>query len=318
MSKLLKNILFILIGFGLFGVFIYYSNFHSLKKLTSIQLLPTFGAFFASLGITICIALRWGTLANAITRTKSITWFEYYHYFIINRAIGFILPKDLTDVGGRTYMLKKRHKKSLSDAGSSVLLDRIFDLVFMATFLLAVLPYWVELVNETFSFILMGLFPIITGVVITVASPLFFKVTGGFFTFILMPFRYVPFIKKKIPKKIAITPIEKKELIKVYFYSLFKFGFTVFRLVLFVFALGLDISPEIIILGTPLGQLSYLFAFTPGGIGIFEAGWLGILKLSGITTSIAMDYVVGQRILTIVLISLLALISQMVFTLKTH
>ena len=78
----------------------------------------------------------------------------------------------------------------------------------------------------------------------------------------------------------------------------------------------MPISPLLIILGTPLGQLSYLFAFTPGGLGIFEAGWLAILKIGGITTEQALIFVVGQRILTVIFIGILALISHILYILR--
>jgi uncharacterized membrane protein YbhN (UPF0104 family) len=100
---------------------------------------------------------------------------------------------------------------------------------------------------------------------------------------------------------------------RVYLFSLFKFGCTTGRLVLFALTLNVPISPTLILLGTPVAQLTYLFAFTPGGLGIFEAGWLAILILGGVSWDHAMIFVVGQRILTVILVGLLAVLSQFLY-----
>jgi uncharacterized membrane protein YbhN (UPF0104 family) len=97
-----------------------------------------------------------------------------------------------------------------------------------------------------------------------------------------------------------------------------KFVFTAGRLILFAITLNIPISPSLILLGTPIGQLTYLFAFTPGGLGIFEAGWIGILKLANVKTDYAMAFVVGQRVLTVITIGILALLSQAVFVARRY
>jgi uncharacterized protein (TIRG00374 family) len=311
--KWAKQILFVLIGFGAFGAFIYYSNYESLEQLSKIQLWPTLGALLSSFGITCCIAIRWGILSNEISGVKLTSWTIYYHYFIISRALGFVLPKDLTDIGLRTASLKKRHGKRLSHAGASVILDRLFDVIFMLVFLIAVLPFWFNWGNDKTSFALMILFPLIIGIVLLSKRKLFFQIIEFIFHLVLKPFTRFSFFKKRVPNGFSLDGISKTALYKIFLLSFFKFVFTVARLVFFVYALGLSISPTIIALGTPLGQLSYLFAFTPGGLGIFEAGWLGILKLAGTGTTEALNFVVGQRILTIVLILTLAFVSQIVY-----
>lgn len=78
------------------------------------------------------------------------------------------------------------------------------------------------------------------------------------------------------------------------------------------------ISPTVILLGTPAGQLTYLFAFTSGGLGIFEAGWFAILRLGGVTMEHVIIFVVGQRILTIILIGILATFSQLLYMLRLY
>lgn len=107
-------------------------------------------------------------------------------------------------------------------------------------------------------------------------------------------------------------------MLRAYLFSVTKFGCTAGRMVFFAVALSVPISPMLIVLCTPVGQLTYLFAFTPGGLGIFEAGWIGILSLGGVGTGHAMTFVVGQRILTIILIGILATFSQILYMVRLY
>jgi uncharacterized membrane protein YbhN (UPF0104 family) len=45
----------------------------------------------------------------------------------------------------------------------------------------------------------------------------------------------------------------------------------------------------------PLTQLSLVIAVTPGGLGIFDASWYGVLLLGGLTHQDALTFVVAQR-----------------------
>lgn len=128
----------------------------------------------------------------------------------------------------------------------------------------------------------------------------------------------LPQLRKRPSNVLNLTFFDRGVVLRAYLFSLTKFGCTAGRLVLFAFALSVPISPALIILGTPIGQLSYLFAFTPGGLGIFEAGWFAILKIGGVTTAHALVFVVGQRIFTVILIGIVATFSQILYMLRLY
>jgi uncharacterized membrane protein YbhN (UPF0104 family) len=140
---------------------------------------------------------------------------------------------------------------------------------------------------------------------------------------IIMLYNFMVALIHKLPwfKKHTHTPLnpadfDQKTILRAFLLSIIKFCFTVTRMVLFASALNLSISPALILLGTPVGQLSYLFAFTPGGLGIFDAGWYAILRVGGVSLKSATQFVVGQRFLTMGLIWLIALSSQVLYTLR--
>ncbi len=315
-KKWIKHIIFLLIGVFLFGLFIYFTNRENLAKLKNIEYIPAVLALVASLGITTMISFRWGTIVNELAGEKVATWRQYYHYFIQSRALGFILPNNLTDLGVRILWLKKGHKSKLTDAGISVVLDRIFDLIFLLVYSTAVLPFWFGLINMKVGIAVIIASFALLGVVLIFKQKLFFKIFKKILNIGIKIFSVIPLLKKKFPKKIEIPEFSTKAIIKIFFASAFKVFFTITRFILYVYVFSIIIDPLIIIAGTPVAQLSYAFSFTPGGLGILEAGWLGILKVGNVDTQEALLYVIGQRIMTIVLISLLALVSQMFFSIN--
>lgn len=313
-KKWIKHITFLLIGIFLFGLFIYFTNKDNLSKLKEIQYLPAVLALLASLGITSMISFRWGTIVNELAGEKVASWRQYYHYFVQSRALGFILPNNLTDLGVRILWLKKGHKSKLSDAGISVILDRIFDLIFLLVYSAAVLPFWFGLINMKIGIaVIITLFALL-GVILIFKQKLFFKIFKKILNIGIKIFSVIPLLKKKVPEKLEIPEFSTKAIVKIFFSSAIKVFFTITRFVLYIYVFSIVIDPLIIIAGTPVAQLSYAFSFTPGGLGILEAGWLGILKVGNVETQQALLYVIGQRILTIILVSLLALISQILFS----
>ena len=123
----------------------------------------------------------------------------------------------------------------------------------------------------------------------------------------------LPWIRiKNIPED-EIRQFNKNLVSQLYLIGLAKFVFTPTRFILFSAALNLSISPEVLILSTAVGQFSYLFAFTPGGLGIFETGWFAILVFAGIASEVATTFVIGQRVLTTFLVVFLAVLSQIVY-----
>lgn len=307
-----------LFGLGVVIIVVLYrlGGSEDLSQFRNIQLLPLVGALFTTLGIIGAISLRWGSLVNIISGRKQTSWTNYFHYVVISRVVGFILPKDITDLGGRTAWLVARHDISISVAGASVLLDRLFDLLTASIFLMACLPYWFGWVGSSAGLALMaGMAGIVYLAIwfgfdrgLKLLSPLFWK--GLRFA------EKVPRIRaSKLPID-ELRQLNNKLFSQLYLMGIAKFIFTTSRFILISAALELQISPEIFILATAVGQFSYLFAFTPGGLGIFETGWFAILVYAGIASEAVTTFVVGQRVMTTLLVIVLAILSQLYFLLR--
>lgn len=309
--KWFKHILSLVVGFAIFGFLIYYNHFEGLARLQMLDYGPAFGALIATLVMTVAISIRWGILANALSNRRLASWIDYYYYFIISHLFGFFLPKDLTDFGIRIYWLRKNHDLSLPLSSFSVVLDRFFDLLLIFIFFCSVVTYWLGWVQPLTGVLLMLFTALMTGSILFFFHLKLLKFSENSINALLNKINYISWVKQRLPGSLKIPDFDRKTIILVYCFSLMKFSFTAFRFVLFSFALGLSISPWLFILGTPIGQLGYLLSFTPGGLGGFEAGWFGILKLDGVTTEQALTFVVGQRVLSVLYVMLLAFIAHM-------
>jgi uncharacterized membrane protein YbhN (UPF0104 family) len=86
------------------------------------------------------------------------------------------------------------------------------------------------------------------------------------------------------------------------------------RLQILAYALGAMIPIEIILIVMVVFQLSWLLAVTPGGIGIAEWGWVGILVRYGFNASDAALLSIAFRIylviFSIIILSIVYFISR--------
>ncbi len=95
---------------------------------------------------------------------------------------------------------------------------------------------------------------------------------------------------------------------KLYSLSIIKFILNIL-LIYFTFkTFHINISFLNVFLAVPLVDLSMLFAFTPGALGIFEGGWFIILKILAFSPMDINTFIIGGR-----LTSLIAILSSTLF-----
>jgi uncharacterized membrane protein YbhN (UPF0104 family) len=126
----------------------------------------------------------------------------------------------------------------------------------------------------------------------------------------------VPWVRRLSLDVPDFTGLDRTIVLRVYALTLAKLACTMGRLYITALALELPIPLLLILLGVPIGQLSYVFAFTPGGLGIFEAGWFAVLTLGGVPAGSVTAFVVGQRVLMMVLVGVLVLVSHIAFAIR--
>lgn len=299
------------VGLILFLVFVYLGFFHSSDDHIEVSVLPLIGAFMATIGLTISMTARWKTLADSLAGRKLTSWMKYYYYQTINRVLGHILPKDLADFVGRTICLRSCNV-SVTCSLSSTVLDRLFDIFLTLIFFLTVLPFWLKLVPIYVCILSMVCVSLLTLLFLIMKGRVFLGILIKALNFFINLLSKIPWLKKKINTSLEIDLNKDNIALKAYLFSLSKYCFNVVRLICFSETLGGGISPGIILVSAPLGQIAYLISITPGGLGIFEAGWFAILINSGINNSLAAQFVSFQRIFSFLFLCVLSLISYLI------
>lgn len=313
----LKKTLSLLIGIIIFSIFLYFSDLKILSNIEHINLIPLFGVIITSFACTAGIAIRWGLLTNSFAQKKVAAWSEYFHCFIITRVLGFILPKDVTDIAGRSAWISKYYKIPISVSSSSVVIDRIFDVLTTVLLLIAVLPFWLNWVSFTTEIFIVSSLAIIGGILLHTCQYRLIRLFSIIFNSICKLINRIPIVKTNTQGFDIIQNIDKYVFLKAYSLTLLKFANTALRLIFLVQLLEIPIHYKILILGVPLGQMSFMLAFTPGGLGVFESGWYGILILAGVNKNISASFVVGQRIIMILSNLFLAMISYFIIIVKS-
>src|SRR3972149_3620898 len=81
------------------------------------------------------ISFRWSLLANALAGYRALNQTDSLFYVLAGRSIGFVLPKDLSDMVVRTLFLSRRNKVPIHVSSSSLILDKMLDLIVSIVFL---------------------------------------------------------------------------------------------------------------------------------------------------------------------------------------
>lgn len=243
------------------------------------------------LAATILIAAascaKWRLLVADVAGERTPPWRLIVHYFFLARMAGLVTPIAVSDAGVRAVALRAGHRISLTRAGYSIFLDRGLDL---AATLIAAVPSVLFLAGMLDR----GRAVIATLVVLGGAALLVwrrpqavFHALGALYTIALRMARRASFLlpaslrgRELVPP--AAVPVARARALLLFALSVAGlFGLGV-RFHFILRAVGIPVDPVALLLCIPAAQLVTLLAFTPGGLGILEAGWYGIFALLGV------------------------------------
>ena len=302
-------------GLFLFGFLLYFCGFEHVSDLKNIRFFPLFAAILATVGLTGSFTWRWRMLVRAISDGHILHWLRTYHFLMLSQLASFLLPKELVDLGGRVLWLKKDQGIPLMKAGISVIWDRCFDLLTVVMFLIGSLPYWLSRESEPRYWwvwlvfcgapFVGGFFLILGNRFINTARALFVKIITLLYT--------LPGIRKTPPSIERLSQLPFSLLLKLYCLSIVKFVFLAGQNILFMKALDVPIAPVILLMGTPVSQLAFLFSISPGGLGFLEAGWFSILLFKGVSREYVAVFLIGGRLLLILCMTAIFLIVHIIY-----
>jgi uncharacterized membrane protein YbhN (UPF0104 family) len=231
-------------------------------------------------------------------------------YFLWNRVVGFVIPKDLSDVGGRILLLTSRHDVPAQQAAASVLLDRTFDLAVPLLLLGPAAFYLAQVIDvQTFAVTLL-LLALGAGGALALAGKAGLGLALGAYGATRERLSGSLPVLGRLPPLEAGLPVTDELLARAFGLSVVKFAATALRFFCYARAISLDASIATFVAGTPITQLSFLLALTPGGLGVLEATWYGILTYAGVAQQGITTFVVAQRLLTMGLVGVVLLLLE--------
>lgn len=287
MKKSVNLVASLLIGVGIFGVFLYKIGMNSVNLIIQninfnyllIYAIVTTVAFFPT-------AWRWKIILKAYK--KNVSFLKMMKYTLAGYAVSYVTPS--AKVGGeplRVYMLKKEHDIDMKIGTSSVILDKFIEFVGTAVFgfiglvilfFLPELPIYVKL--------------ILAGILVVSFYILFIlyyrTVTGkGSFSSLFVKlklnriFKTKNFVRtlKAVEKRMGKFFVEHKR--EFFMASLTYVVYSILAILEFKFLLlsfGINVSLSIIVLAIIVWGLAN-FVPVPAGLGVLEAGQAGLFSL---------------------------------------
>ena len=296
-----KKFLQFILGLIIFVLIISFTDYSALKdisfKLEFFSLVITFSLFIA-----IISALKWAMITNYFAREKILPFYKYFFYLLLSRVVAYFNFKDIADFGIRTGSLRMTKKIGLYKSFNSVFFDRLIE--FFIAFLLAIpcLFFFTQIIGTWTTIYLMISIFLLIFIVLTLLKFKFLVIISKFLNLVIKVLSLVPYLKNKFIKNQIFEQNKEIELpnylfLKIIGLNFIKFIFTVLRIYFIFLTLSIEIPLIFIFVSIPLVQISGVFAFTPGGLGILEAGWLILLKLLNISSADISIFLVGQRIL---------------------
>lgn len=291
----------------LFGLILWWAGPEVWEKILDSNWRMLILAFLIYGMVGVVSALRLRVVARALSRDDVGSRRTFYYLSMTARVLGLVLPRGISTLGGKSVGLRALGI-SLRRSVWIVLMDNVYDILSLG---IAALPAVLFLQDQLSP----GLFALLT---------LFLLVALGFGLWRMVSNRS---LVTKLHRLINLSPWLSRKLQLDHNTTTFfpraapalnAFLHTVVLNTLliatyFVISQALDLPTSVWLLAAafPITQLSLIVAIAPGGLGIFDLGWLGLLRLGGMASEDALTFVIAQRAFTFVFVLIWAASSSL-------
>lgn len=305
------------VGLALFLGLVWYGGTSDLSRVLQADPIWLVGAFVSTVFITVFWARRWGLLASKLSGLSTVSGWWYYHCLILSRAVSLFVPESVGGLGTGTLSLRFSQGVPVTIGLYSLVLDRLFDLLTALTLavpaLLFVLGIWPAAPSCALYVLTLALLWVILEVRYRTIAIFLLKNYSWLITLV----SGIPVVGSRF-QPLDICQEELQSLLtaqdgrKLYFNNLGKLLSVVLRWYCLALAFRLPVSFAWILFGTSLVQVSRIFGFTPGSLGVLEAGWYAVLSLGGVDGPLITAFLIGQRVLISAFVLILSAASQLV------
>ncbi len=282
---------FQLLSLALFGGILWYGGAEPWRQILSGELRFILAALALRGAAGMIATLRLRTVTSALSGRSPFSWRRLYYLTMTTRALGLIVPRSLSTIGGKSVALRA-FGVSLKRAIWIVMADNLFD-VLLLTALLP--PSWFFLRGQ------LGIVGFVTAVLLIIfllAIIIWWGMAEQRIALWAKWAQKLPWIGPRLQQASesgrALFPTPPAALAALGWTILLN-GVLAFSFYYIGRAVAVVASATTYLAGFSFAQLSLIPAVTPGGLGIFDLGWLGLLQLGGVAQTGALNFVIAQR-----------------------
>jgi len=275
----------------LFGVLLWWGGADVWQHILSGNLKDILIAFLL-LGIaSMLAATRLKLISYTVTGQHLVSWRRLYYLNMLARAASLIAPRSLSTFAGKPVALRTLGI-SIRRAFGIVLLDNIFDLLLLGVWAPSSLFFLQDNIS-VFETIILGIFSMLL-----LAGCVWWATSTGYLSSLVHRIKRMSWIFTIFPTGLDYL----EELLPDHSIAVQALGLSIFingalaaRYYYIARSVGLVYPWLIFVAAFPITQLSLVLAVTPGGLGLFDASWYGVLLLGGVTHQDALTFVIAQR-----------------------
>ncbi|MBL7200780.1 MAG: flippase-like domain-containing protein [Anaerolineae bacterium] len=311
------RVLLSLLGFGLFAVVLWLGGAQAWQRLALADPL-WMGLSFACTALLMWVsALRWKLITEAIAGPDARSARAYYHYLMMGKTVGLVLPEALGVYGVGPLAMKMDGGSSFTMALGTLFVDKLFDLGLSGILLLPTAAYALRLIDLNACAALFGLVFVALAVALSGWYGSLVALALGVRDAAAARLSRLAWANRVLDGRAAqaLLAIDRERLparrsaLQAYGITVIRYLLMTLRFASVAISLQVAVPPLLLFVGIPIAQLGLLLAVTPGALGTLEAGWFGVLLLAGLPRQEIMTFLIGQRAALFVFVFVLGLIS---------
>lgn len=315
MGPLIRNRVLWVAGAALMVALAWWGR-NDLVKILSLRPVPLGLCFLFTLAMALTSVWKWRICLRSMGEAGAAHYWSLFHYFMVGRVLGLLVPMELGDLSARTMSLKYKHSLSLGRGTYSVYLERAFDVAVSGILLAPSALFILDVVSPATGLAIAGLGFLAGFLCLAVLGRQTIRLLVELFGLILKGICLIPGLRGRVnPKaeKQALAVVDVGRVApKLYLLSGIKFLCTALRFASVALATGMATGVADILLFTPGAQLALVFSVTPGGLGVVDWSWSGLLLKMGVSKHEIVPYLITLRLAVLVSVLVLAGISRLV------
>jgi len=280
-----------LLSLVLFGLILWLGGPEAWQQALAGDPREILAAFLLIGSATVLSTTRLRLIADSIVGRGLPSWRRFYHLNMTARALGLIVPRSLSTLVGKSVALRAMGI-SLRRSIWIVVMDNLFDLGLLGILTVPSL-FFLKGGASSGGFIALAL-----GLTLALAGGLWWATATGRLLSLVGWLRRIPRLASalRLGPDIAADPLpDYSTALQALGLSVLLNGALAACCYYIARAVGLAYPWPLFAAGFPATQLSLVLAVTPGGLGLFDAGWYGVLLLGGIPHQEALTFVIAQR-----------------------